>query len=123
MRRNGRPHPLSVALSLSVATLAGAAALALPASPARAAGGRSEVFLTYCAQCHGEDGRGQTEEGKKKGARDLTSRKWQDAATDARITSSITKGYDRMPAFGKKLSPEEIKGLVQEVRTIGGGKS
>ena len=102
-----------------------AAALALLASPLAAqasAAARSELYTTNCASCHGEDGKARTDEGKKRKARDLTSRKWQDSATDARITSSITKGYDRMPAFGKKLSAAEISSLAAEVRTIGGAK-
>ena len=83
---------------------------------------RSETWLTYCAVCHGEDGKAQTEKGKEKGARDLTNRKWQDAVEDGRLVSSITKGRDKMPSFAKKLTPEEIKALVLEVRAIGGKK-
>ena len=85
--------------------------------------GRSETFLTYCAQCHGEDGTGNTEEGKKKGARNFTNAKWQASVDDARLIKSITKGHDKMPAFGKKLSEDEIKALVKEVRSLAVNKS
>jgi mono/diheme cytochrome c family protein len=98
----------------AAALLAGA--LAAPA--ARAADARSENFQTYCSVCHGDDGKGQTEEGKKKGARDLTNPKWQDKVDDARMVRSVTKGHDKMPAFEKKLSADEIKALVAEVRTL-----
>ena len=94
------------------------AVLLAVAPAARAADARSEIFQTNCAVCHGDDGRGQTEEGKKKGARDLTNAKWQDKVDDARMIRSITKGHDKMPTFGKKLSAEEIKALVAEVRTL-----
>ena len=99
----------------TIAALSAAALLA--AAPVRAAE-RSENFQTHCAVCHGDDGRGQTEEGKKKGARDFTNPRWQDKVDDARLIKSVTKGHDKMPAFEKKLSPDEIKALVAEVRTF-----
>lgn len=103
------------ALSCSAAVLAAA----LSAAPAAvAADARSETFQTYCSVCHGDDGRGQTEEGKKKGARDFTNARWQDKVDDARLIRSITKGHEKMPSFEKKLSADEIKALVAEVRTL-----
>ncbi|HEY3348325.1 MAG TPA: c-type cytochrome [Thermoanaerobaculia bacterium] len=94
-------------------------AMLLAAAPAAfAEGARSENFQTYCSVCHGEDGKGQTEEGKKKGARDLTNARWQDKVDDGRMVKSVTKGHDKMPAFEKKLSADEIKALVAEVRTL-----
>lgn len=94
-------------------------AVLLAAAPAAvAADARSENWQTYCSVCHGDDGKGQTEEGKKKGARDLTNAKWQDKVDDARMVKSVTKGHDKMPAFEKKLSADEIKALVAEARTL-----
>ncbi len=87
------------------------------ALPARAE--RSANYETYCTVCHGEDGKAQTEKGKEKHARNFTDRKWQDSVDDARLVKSVTKGHDKMPKFGDKLSPEEIKGLVKEVRSFG----
>jgi mono/diheme cytochrome c family protein len=95
------------------------AALVLAAARPLAAGdARSENFQTHCSVCHGDDGKGQTEEGRKKKARDLTNAKWQDKIDDARIVRSITKGHDEMPAFGKKLTEPEIKALAAEVRSL-----
>ena len=95
------------------------AALAFAAAPAlRAADSRSENWQTHCSVCHGDNGKGQTEEGRKKKARDLTNAKWQDTIDDARIVKSITKGHDEMPAFGKKLTEPEIKALAAEVRSL-----
>jgi mono/diheme cytochrome c family protein len=96
----------------------GSALAALLAAPPASAGARSENFETYCSVCHGDDGTGQTEQGKKKGARDLTNARWQDKVDDARLTRSITKGHEKMPSFEKKLSADEIKALVAEVRTL-----
>jgi mono/diheme cytochrome c family protein len=93
--------------------------VALLAAPAlTAADARSENFQTYCSVCHGDDGKGQTEEGKKKGARDFTNARWQDKVDDARLVRSVTKGHEKMPSFEKKLSADEIKALVAEVRTL-----
>ena len=100
------------------AVFATAFAALLAAPPVSAAAARSENYETYCSVCHGDDGTGQTEQGRKKGARDLTNARWQDKADDARLTRSITKGHEKMPAFEKKLSADEIKALVAEVRTL-----
>ena len=100
-----------------LALAAAAAVLSAPRSAA-AADAHSENFQTYCTVCHGDDGRGQTEKGKEKGARDFTNARWQDKVDDARLIKSVTKGHDKMPSFEKKLSADEIKALVAEVRTF-----
>jgi cytochrome c oxidase cbb3-type subunit 3 len=102
----------------TLVALSTAALLFAPAPALRAADGRSENFQTHCAVCHGDDGKGETEQGKKKKARNLTNAKWQDTIDDARIVKSITKGHDEMPAFGKKLTEPEIKALAAEVRSL-----
>jgi len=95
------------------------AALFFASAPAlQAADSRSENWQTHCSVCHGDDGKGQTEEGKKKKARNLTNAAWQDTIDDARVVKSITKGHDEMPAFSKKLTEPEIKALAVEVRSL-----
>lgn len=101
-----------------VMTAAAALALAAPGRPLAAADARSENWQTHCSVCHGDDGKGQTEEGRKKKARNLTNEKWQDTLDDARIVNSITKGKHDMPSFRKKLTDEEIKALAAEVRSL-----
>jgi cbb3-type cytochrome c oxidase subunit III len=112
LKKETRVKKTPLVLSTGVFLLVGAAA------PIRAEGERSENFQTHCTVCHGDNGKGQTEEGRKKKARDLTNAKWQDTIDDARIVRSITKGHDEMPAFGKKLSEAEIKALAAEVRSL-----
>lgn len=90
----------------------------LLASAPLAAHAASETWGTYCAHCHGDDGKADTEKGKEKGARDLTNKKWQAAHDDARLEKSITNGKGKMPGFKDKLSAEEIKALVAEVRGL-----
>lgn len=104
--------------TVAVLSCSAVVAAALVAGGLKAENARSENFQTYCSVCHGDDGKGQTEEGKKKGARDFTNARWQDKVEDARLIRSITKGHDKMPSFEKKLSADEIKALVAEVRTF-----
>lgn len=96
-------------------------ALLLAPAAARAAE-RSELWKANCAKCHGDDGKAQTDEGKMKGARDLSKAQWQKTISDDRMIRSITKGRDKMPAFGAALTPEQIKELVKEVRTLPAAK-
>ncbi|MCL4807767.1 MAG: c-type cytochrome [Thermoanaerobaculia bacterium] len=79
---------------------------------------RSATWEAYCTVCHGVDGRGETEEGKKKKARNLADPRWLATVSDGRLESSVRRGRDRMPAFGKKLTDEQIKALVAEVRAL-----
>ena len=79
----------------------------------------SPLFLQKCAKCHGEDGRAQTEKGKKLKAQNFTDPDFQQHKTDEQMVEAITNGTDKdMPAFGKNLSPEEIESLVKVVRSF-----
>ena len=97
--------------------LAAAALLALPLV-AQEPPKRSAVWEANCSVCHGDDGRAQTEEGLKKRARNLSDPKWQESVSDGRLTSSIKRGHDKMPAFGRKLSDEQVKALLAEIRAL-----
>lgn len=80
----------------------------------------AEIYDQQCAVCHGNDGKAQTVQGKKMHARDFTNSGWQARTSDDRIIKTITKGKEKMPAFGQKLSADEIKSLVQVVRGFKG---
>ena len=74
----------------------------------------SDLFKQYCAKCHGEDGRAETERGKKLKARNFTDADWQQSKSDAELIDSVTNGKeDDMPPFGKKLTKEQIETLVK----------
>ncbi|HRY42968.1 MAG TPA: c-type cytochrome [Thermoanaerobaculia bacterium] len=91
----------------------------LLAGPVRAEGpGRSSTWEAYCTVCHGPDGKSNTEEGKKRNARDLTDPRWLASVSDSRLEGSIRRGRDKMPAFGRKLGNEQIKALVAEIRAL-----
>ena len=73
----------------------------------------SELYKQYCAKCHGEDGRGQTPQGKKLSARDFTDGEWLAEEKDSELIEVVTDGKDDMPPFGKKLTREQIESLVK----------
>lgn len=70
------------------------------------------TYKAKCAMCHGPDGKGG-----KMGTRDFASPEVK-AETDAQLVDIITKGKGKMPAYGGKLSDEDIKGLVAHVRGL-----
>ena len=76
------------------------------------------LFRKNCASCHGKDGRAKTFKARFNHARNLTDSKWQAAITDEHMYESILRGKDKMPAFGKKLSENEVAALVTYVRRL-----
>lgn len=93
-----------------VALLAGGVMASL-SSPA-VAQDAAATYKAKCAMCHGADGKGG-----KMGTRDFGSAEVK-AETDAQLTEIITKGKGKMPAYGGKLTDDEIKGLVTYVRSL-----
>lgn len=82
--------------------------------------GPSALFKEFCARCHGEDGTGNTPKGKQLMARDFTDSDWRSAKSDADLIKAIIAGGESMPAFGKKLTPEQIESLVKnDIRGFG----
>ena len=74
----------------------------------------SDTYKRYCAKCHGEDGKAQTPKGKQLKSQDFTDAEWQQDESDEDLVKVVTEGGMDMPAFGKKLSKEEIEKLVKE---------
>ncbi|HEX8889227.1 MAG TPA: cytochrome c [Pyrinomonadaceae bacterium] len=80
------------------------------------------TFSERCARCHGADGRGQTVLGGMLGVPNFTDEKWwKEEKSDKRLINSVTEGKEEMPAFGKKLSKQEITALVFFVRHFNKG--
>src|SRR6516225_11638734 len=75
------------------------------------------IFKSKCAMCHGADGTGNTQMGKSMGLKDLGSADVQ-KQSDADLTAVVSKGKGKMPAYGGKLSDEDISALVKYVRTL-----
>lgn len=84
----------------------------------------SEIWEEHCAGCHGSDGKGQTRIGRKAGAKNLTDKEGQAKLTDADIFKLVkygrttAKGEEKMEAFGKRISDEQITALIQFVRAF-----
>ncbi len=91
-------------------------ALALPAG-VYAQSDVAKVYKTNCVLCHAADGSGNSPSGKVLGAKDLASSEVQ-KKTDAELTEVIAKGRGKMPAFGAKLKPDDIKQLIAYIRAM-----
>ena len=76
------------------------------------------LFKAKCAMCHGPDGAGKTPMGQKLNVRDLHSAEVQ-KQSDAELSQTIAQGKNKMPAFGKTLSADQIKLLVSYIRELG----
>lgn len=77
-----------------------------------------KLFKQHCAKCHGADGAGETVQGKIAGAPDFTDPQWHEQFEDQGLIYSVTHGRSQMPAFGKKLTQQQIKTLVSYVRAF-----
>jgi len=86
----------------------------------QAEGGR-DLFMTNCASCHGNDGKGQTAIGKKLDAKNLTESKFSAAEIEKRIAAGTkdAKGIVKMPAFAERLSPQQISDIAAFVKSLG----
>jgi cytochrome c6 len=92
------------------------ATLALP-SHLDAQSDAAKTYKTNCVLCHAADGSGSSTAGKAMSAKDLRSHEVQDKS-DAELSEFITKGKGKMPAFGKKLTPDDINKLVAYTREM-----
>ncbi len=78
-----------------------------------------------CAKCHGADGKGDTKMGHKLDIKDFTDANVQAKFTDDEAFKAIKEGLKdsdgkvRMKAI-EGLSDDEIKALVQHVRSLKG---
>jgi len=75
------------------------------------------LYKAKCAACHGPDGKGDTAAGKKLGARDFHSPEVA-KMSDAELFDITKKGKEKMPAYDKKLTDDQIKDLVKYIRGL-----
>jgi mono/diheme cytochrome c family protein len=76
-----------------------------------------DIFKAKCAPCHGATGAGDTTMGKNLKVRDLGSAEVQNQ-TDEQLAAIVTSGKGKMPAYGTKLSKEQIGEVVKFIRTL-----
>lgn len=79
--------------------------------------GGAATFKAKCAMCHGADGAGKTAIGAKFNISDLRSAEVQKKA-DNLLVETITKGKNKMPEFGSKLSADQINEVKDYIRDI-----
>ena len=102
--------------SLLMRTLVVGAILTLGMAGARA-DDVAALYKSKCAACHGADGKGDTPAGKKLGARDLHSPEVA-KMSDTELFDITKKGKEKMPAYDKKLTDDQIKELIKYVRSL-----
>lgn len=92
---------------------------AQPSIPGPALSG-GQLFLQHCAPCHAADGSGATPAGRKLRVGKLARTKLSEAEIAQRIREGFRtpKGKERMPAFGAKLTAEEIRALTEAVTRL-----
>jgi mono/diheme cytochrome c family protein len=82
-------------------------------SPAKADVAAAEAtYKAKCASCHGPDGKGK--DAMK--TQDFASAAVQ-GMSDAELTTIITDGKGKMPAYAKSLKPDQVKDLVAYIRS------
>ncbi len=97
-------------MTCAVLLLAGAAT-------AWAQGDAKDLYLSKCAACHGPDGAGKTAKGKKLKVQDVHVTATKMTADEMTKIVTDGKGQD-MDGFGKTLSKDQIKGLVDFYRGL-----
>jgi mono/diheme cytochrome c family protein len=84
------------------------------------------LWKAKCGSCHGADGKGQTDQGKKLAISDMTTAAWQSGITDDKIKVAINDGVKRekggvkqeMDGYKAKLKPEQVDALTAYIRTL-----
>lgn len=84
------------------------------------------TWKAKCASCHGEDGKGATEQGKKMDVVDMTSAAFWKDATDTTMKDAIANGVKKtkngktqeMEPYKDKLKPADIDALVAYIKTF-----
>jgi mono/diheme cytochrome c family protein len=110
----GRSLARTAALAILLGT---AASLAIGQAANNSA---AATYKTNCVSCHGADGRGSAV-GKSLHAADFHSAQVQQQS-DAQLTDVIAKGRGNMPAFGTRLSKDQIDDLVKHIRNLARAK-
>lgn len=79
-----------------------------------------DVFRSYCAACHGAEGRGNGPAAAAMSPRpvDLTNPNQRQATTDSAVAEVVQNGRRGMPAFGRMLSRAQMDSVVAYLKTI-----
>ena len=82
-----------------------------------------ENWEKNCQKCHGPDGKGNTKMGRQSGVKDYTDPKVQAEFTDEKALKVVKegiveKGKKKMDPYGDKLTDDEIKALIGQMRSF-----
>jgi cytochrome c6 len=105
-------------------TMAAVLSLALLSLGARAQVDKKteRTWKAKCASCHGADGKGETDQGKKAGIPNYTDAAFQKSKTDDQLKAAIANGVKtdkgEMEGFKDKLDGPQIDQLVAYVRSL-----
>lgn len=81
--------------------------------------GAAILFAENCASCHGDTGRGDTE----LGAPNLADAIWLYGGDRGSVIETITNArFGVMPAWGQRLSEEDVRSVAAYVHSLGGGE-
>lgn len=105
------------------------AALAFSGSALAAAPDKKteRLWKAKCASCHGTDGKGDSEQGKKMKVGNIATAEWQKKNSDAQVREVILKGITpsekdgvkkQMDGYKDDLTPEQVDALVQFIRAL-----
>jgi len=75
------------------------------------------TYKEHCSACHAASGAGDTTLGKNLKLRPLASPEVQNMSDDE-LASIVSKGKNRMPAYGRKLSPQQINDIIKHIRSL-----
>ena len=89
----------------------------ISAGSLRAQDSAADLYDHKCAVCHGKDGLGNTAKGKKVHVKDVHAN-MKDSEAD--MIKAVTEGKgDDMDSYKKEFTPEQIKALVADYRSLG----
>jgi cytochrome c oxidase cbb3-type subunit 3 len=77
------------------------------------------LFADNCAACHGDDARGDRE----LGAPNLADAIWLYGGSRAALSHTVSQSrFGVMPAWGQRLSEEDVRAVSIYVHALGGGE-
>lgn len=77
------------------------------------------LFMDNCAACHGDDAMGN----RDLGAPNLSDAIWLYGGDRDTLTETVTNArYGVMPAWGQRLSEEDVRAVAVYVHSLGGGE-
>jgi mono/diheme cytochrome c family protein len=77
----------------------------------------ADIYKAKCSACHAVSGAGDTMLGKNMKLRALGSPDVQ-KQSDQELTAIISRGKNRMPAYDRKLSKDQIAAVVKHIRSL-----